>query len=89
MSEFIKTQCNQHRDAVAADARQCFEVQWAGERTLHFILSVKKPLTADMIGCTLRKHLWLFYLQKERQGHEIYRKDIQTRMGVETEKGAD
>lgn len=53
VSEFIKTQCNQNADAVGADARQCFEVQWAGERTLRFILSVKKPLTADMIGCTL------------------------------------
>lgn len=49
MSELIKTERNQSADAVDADARQCSEVQWAGERTLHFILNVMKPLTADMI----------------------------------------
>jgi hypothetical protein len=49
MSELIKTQHNESADAVDADARQCSEVQWAGKRNLHFILSVMKPLMADMI----------------------------------------
>ena len=49
MSEFIKTQRNQSTDVVDADARRCSEIQWAGERTLHFILNVMKSLMADMI----------------------------------------
>ena len=49
MRELIKTQHNQSADAIEADARQCFEIQWAGEKSLHFILNVMKPLMADMI----------------------------------------
>lgn len=87
MSELIKTQCSHNADAGAADAQQCFEVQWSGERILHFILSVR-PLTADMIDAHY-ENLSGCSIYRKRQGHEIYIKDIQTRMGVVTEKGAD